>query len=198
MSQSPYSILRATKDPALCGIQNLPDELYPLSWKLAKGRSVVNQYPPAVQMRMGDRYPGIIVPDFIYNVIACTLVSEAAKELLEQQAQADIEFLPFTLLNHKGRVARERCFIANVLGVVDCVDPARTSATPSKMEKGTYLFLNKLELDMKKVPERARIMRLKQLPSVMIVHEALRAVLQERGMMGLGFVEMGEVCDIRE
>lgn len=198
MFQSSYSILRASKDPAFCGIQNLPDALNPLSWKLAEGRSVVKQYPPAVQLKMADRYPGIIVPDFIYNVVACTLVSEAAKDLLEQHARADIEFLPFTLLNHKGRVARERCFIANVLGVVDCVDPTRTSATPSKMEKGTYLFLNKLELDMKKVPETARIMRLKQLPSVMIVHEALRAVLQERGMTGLGFIELGEECDIRE
>ncbi|RKH12113.1 hypothetical protein D7Y13_20170 [Corallococcus praedator] len=198
MSKSSYSILRAIEDPSLCGILSLPDELYPLSWKLAEGRSVAKQYPPDVQFKMTDRYPGILVPDFIQNVVACTLVSEAAKALLEQHARADIEFLPFTLRNHKGRIARERCFIANILGVVDCVDPASTRATPSKMEKGTYLFLNKLGLDMKKVPETARIMRLKQLPSVMIVHEALRAVLQAEGMTGLGFIEIGEECDIRE
>ncbi|HYO53819.1 imm11 family protein [Archangium sp.] len=198
MSSKPYSILRAIKAPSFCGILDLPDDVEPLSWKLAKGRAVANEYPQDVKMKMADRYPGILVPDFIYNVIACTLVSEAAKELLEQHAQADIEFLPFTLLNHKGRVARERCYIVNVLGVADCVDPGRTSATHSRMERGTYLFLNKLELDLKKVPETARIFRLKQLPSVMIVHETLRAVLQEKGLTGLGFIEMGEACDIRE
>ncbi|RYZ43012.1 MAG: hypothetical protein EOO71_05430 [Myxococcaceae bacterium] len=198
MSQSSYSILRTLQDPSFCGILNLPDELYPLSWKLAEGRSVAKNYPVDVHMKMADRYPGILVPDFIQNLVACTLVSEAARAVLEQHARADIEFLPFTLHNHKGRIARDRCFIANVLGVVDCVDPANTTATPSKMEKGTYLFLNKLGLDMKKVPETARIMRLKQLPSVMIVHEALRAELQAAGMTGLGFIEMGEACDIRE
>ncbi|MCP3143593.1 imm11 family protein [Pyxidicoccus xibeiensis] len=158
----------------------------------------MKQYPPRVRIKMSDHFPDIVVPDFIFNVAFCTMVSHGAKEALEQHSEALIEFLPFTLLNHKGRVAAAECFIANVLTTVDCADTTRTVGVPSQMSPGTYLEINRLELDEAKIPPTARLFRLKQLPSAMVVREDLRAQLSARGLTGLAFVETGEDCDLRD
>ena len=85
-----------------------------------------DSYPDGYKFSMSKDMPGIRVPDIINNALGYWMISKKLKELLEHNAAAEIEFLRFTLLNHKRRVSSDRCFIANLVGAVDCVDRERT------------------------------------------------------------------------
>jgi len=76
---------------------------------------------------MGDRFlkdlslsmsldqPGKEVPDIITNALNYLIVSFRVKDIIEKLTETTVEFLPFELINLKGRVEKDRYFIVNIL-----------------------------------------------------------------------------------
>ena len=189
-----YFIFLTSDDPTFCVIKKLPESLDEKRWRIPKGLRMDHRYPSGVRLQMGSGFSGIVVPDMIENLVNYCLVSQKLKDLLESEVKTEIEFLPFMLYNHKGRVARDDCYIVNVIGTEDCVDLSRTEAREDPSVRGTFMSLRKLYLDDSRINPRAKLFRIQQMPKVMIIRDDLRKVLKEHNMTGIKYVEMGESC----
>ncbi len=93
-----------------------------------------------------------------------------------------LQYLPVAIHNHKGRVAAEDCYIANVFKAVDCVDRSQSELTESALKPGQLSILKRLQLDRERIPPDARLFRLKDMPALLIVRGDLRARLEEAGI----------------
>src|SRR5688572_20322221 len=130
-----FSLLCPPDDPRWCQILKMPggvkDMLLP-----SRGKSMDGRYEPR-EFRMADAAKGLAVPDAITNAFNFLMASEALKTVLERHvAGAQVEYLPFRLLDHKGRVAVERGYIVNVLGTVDCLDKERSRGVETAIYPG--------------------------------------------------------------
>lgn len=84
------------------------------------------------------------------------LVSQNAKSVLDELSAGTIEFLPLYYESSE-------YYIANVLGVTDCLDRQKAKCLYSRSNKERVLMVNKYAFDEKKIGDRC-IFRLKDEP----------------------------------
>jgi hypothetical protein len=158
----------------------------------ARGKRAGDRYQDGQKFQMAPGIPGTEVPDVIRNAVRYLMVSARMKALLEEHATVEIEFLRFTLLDHGGQVARDDCYLANVLGTVDCVDMERSEGTVGETRKGVrFERLTKLYLREDAIDTQRNIFRITPMPAVIVVREDLKAALEEAQITGVEFFPMG-------
>ncbi|WNG57646.1 hypothetical protein F0U59_24960 [Archangium gephyra] len=189
-----YYVLARSEDETLCVLDKQSDELDEMGWMFFEGEGASARYPANVHLQMGRDYPGMKVPDLVPNTFNYVVVSERLKAVLEREAGVPLEFHPVSIVNHKDRKEPAPFFIANVLGKEDCVDSAATDADESAMVPGTFSGIYRLALDPARIPPEARLFRLKQMPSVLVIRDDLREALDRVGLEGLRYIAMGEDC----
>jgi hypothetical protein len=171
---------------------------FPSLHKPGEGERMGAEFPLGQKFDMASEVPGIQIADVIPNTLGYFMVSAKLKELLAKHATADIEFLRFTLINHKGRVASEDCYIVNVIGVTDWMDYDRSLGT--KIESAAFgrriEYLRRLYLQDDKINPDINIFRISAMPKLMIVREDLKARIEEGGMTGGRFYGMGTKVSI--
>jgi hypothetical protein len=191
-----YSILRDALDDRYCGIYDYLDE-FPDIENPAEGIPAADTFPDGVRFQMARETPGLLIADLINNAFGYLMVSAKGRAFLEKHVQgAKIEWLRFTLLNHKARVASTECFIANVLGTVDCVNPHKTTGEASQVDPGEYMSITRLVLDPQRIPPSANLFRIASLPSVLIVRDDLRAAMEAEPLTGVTFLELDADVDL--
>lgn len=191
-----YYIIYTAKDDIFCCIEENPEGLKEKGWRICEGKRMGHRYPSDVQFHMGRSYPGIVVPDLIRNLCGYCLVSSKLKEIIESEVEAEIEFLPFALYNHKGRIAGQDCYIANVLDTIDCVDLSRSQGSEFKIVPGTFRQIRKLYLNYDRIPVNAKLFRVPQMMRVLIIRDDLKAVLEQSNITGAQYIGMGEDCRV--
>jgi hypothetical protein len=190
-----YFILYHQKADRYCGILKRPADMQ-FKAPPARGKRAGDRYQDGQKFQMAPEIPGTEVPDVIRNAVRYLMVSARMKSLLEEHATAEIEFLRFTLLDHQGQVAKDDCYLANVLGTVDCVDMERTEGTVGETRKGVRIErLRKLYLRDEAVDPGRNIFRIAPMPAVIVVREDLKAALEAAQITGAEFFPMG--ADVR-
>jgi hypothetical protein len=187
-----YFVFKSKRTPENCTINHSPPALDDEQWRVAEGTRMGERYSPSTRLDMDKKHAGMGVPDYINNTLLLPLVSGRFKALLERESGAEIEFLRFTLYNHKGRVASDDCYIANIIGTIDCVDHDKTVARQSHIRPGQFSRIFKLVLDSAKIPSNAKIFRLATKPIILIIRDDLRAVLDQSGITGVQYIPIGE------
>jgi hypothetical protein len=176
-----FSILAGCREPSCCAVYRLPDAL-PKPMRAAVGLPMVDQCPQDLELRMADEAPGIQIPDAIDNALGYLLVSGRLRALLEAETEPPIEFLPFRLIDHKGRVAADDTAIGNVLLTVDCIDRNRSRGIDNPLRPHEFMRLERLELRPDAIPRDVQIFRLATRPSVILIRDDLRAAMDAAGM----------------
>lgn len=158
-----------------------------------------NEYPVGVKFQMAPEARGTQIGDVIPNAINYLMVSRRMQELLARHATAEIEFLPFTLLNHKGRVASDDLYIANVLGTREWADMERSMGARVTTIEGDRQFehLRRLYLKDGEVDPHTNIFRVSAMPKLVLVREDLKHLFESEGITGAVFHPLGTKVDIR-
>lgn len=194
-----YFILRSDDaNPMYCQIWKTPDGL-PRFHRPARGLRMGEEYPAGVKFQMAPEARGTQVADVIPNAINYLMVSRRMKDLLAQHATGEIEFLPFTLLNHKGRVASDDLYIANVLGTREWADMERSMGARVTTMEGERQFehLRRLYLKEGEVDPQTNIFRVSAMPKLVLVREDLKNLFEREGLTGAVFQPLGTKVDIR-
>lgn len=190
---SHYSILEAPTEDRYCAITKHPEAMRNTA-RPTLGESMGSCPPEILDFHMSKvMHPaGIQVPDVILNALDFLIVSSRFKDLLAEHAIGSIEYLPFRLLNHKGRIAAELCYVVNVLGAYPCGDRARSRGTDSPFDPGTFFSCERLALDVSQAPAEVNIFRATLFPPAIFVREDLRARIEEHDL-SVRFVDLGEL-----
>ncbi|WP_395848306.1 imm11 family protein [Cystobacter fuscus] len=173
-----------------CAIFDLPETM-PKIHKPARGVRMGSEYPDGLRFRMAKEERGMKIADIIPNAVNYLMVSNRMKGILEQHSGAEIEFLRFVLLNHRGRVASEDCYIANVIGMLDCVDMERSEGDRDALKPDRFMYLRRLVLREDMLDPAAKLFRPTAAPRMMIVRRDLKEQFEKEGVTGATWYAVG-------
>jgi hypothetical protein len=156
------------------------------SYLLHEGVSVKSWFPTDSVFQLADDY-GVKLTDSIPNTLHLLIVSEKLKGVLEEKSGAEIEFLPVHLRNQKGRLVPQPYFIANPLGSVECVDRERSKFRTSAIRPDQVFHFYRLALDPTRILPDAKLFRLKEKSSLIIVRQDLADDILRAGCDGMLF-----------
>lgn len=151
---------------------------------LAAGEPIGTDYPSEVKVKPSEEHAGIQLSSLLGNNFNYLIASAAVKEAVSEHCvEAAIEYLPFTLLDHRERVRSQDYFFINPLGSIDAVDAAASDIKYHR--SGAVVAIRKLVLDPQKLIGAPGLFRLKQDPQRYIVSEPLVRAFKERGFTNL-------------
>jgi hypothetical protein len=97
------------------------------SYYLSKGKSIADYYPKDASIQLQDDCPGLVLTSYLSNTVSLIIFNTECKQVIEDFcSEQEIEYLPFTLLDHKGDVYSKDYWIINPIGTFDCVDRANS------------------------------------------------------------------------
>jgi hypothetical protein len=191
-----HYILTSAREEKDCSIWRYPDAM-PDIYKPARGVPTGTLFSSGLKFKMAAEVKGFHVPDVIDNALGYFMVSERMKSLLER-AKTDVEYIRFTLLNHKNRVASESCYIVNVLGIRNWADMEKSEGrTRAVAQHKSFARLRRLVLKEDEVDPSVDIFRVQAMPKLIIVRSAFKEFLEKEGITGAMFREVGAAVDVR-
>lgn len=162
----------------LCFLDRVIKGLEGIDFSFHLGEPVSREMPKDPKIFMSKEYPGIALGDHIGNMKGMIVASPAFRKLIEAHCTGlQIEYLPFTLMDHKKRPFSSEYCIINVLGTFDCVDTKASdiSYTPN----GKVSRIRTLVLDGKKVASAPQLFHVDLWPSTYIMGPALSGALRQ-------------------
>jgi hypothetical protein len=90
-----------------------------------------------------------------------------------------IESLPFTLFDHKKRVASRDYFIVNPLGTFDCLELQKSEIIWADEVPGAIIRVKKARLDPRKLEQAPDLFRIKEKPHAYVISGRVAAAIQQ-------------------
>ena len=140
------------------------------------GEPAADIYPPDARVPMSRKFGGMELADFVSNTHGLLIVHKRVKEAIEGINRGPTEFLPLSILNHKGRVASADYYVVNPLGTRDVLD---LSASDIQWSDGDVVALKTIVLDPEKMRDAPDLFRLKEDSSWYLISKRIATRLRE-------------------
>jgi hypothetical protein len=157
-------------------------------WKLLEQMPLAKTLRKEIKIRMDPDFPRDVRLIDVHETSIAFIVSKRLKETLAETAEPYVEFLPITIINHKGREASKDYFVVNVSKPINCLDVKKSKPSYNHIEAGRIDDVESLVLADNKVPKDARLFGVTKFPGPVVVDEALRDTLQQGKFEGLEFM----------
>jgi len=175
-------------DKSAC-LSSHPAELRGSSYRLEDGEALTGWFPRPAVYPMDPDHPGArTLNDLQDNTLSMLVVSPALSETMQEAGCTNVEFLPIVIHNHRGKVASDGYSIANVLGLIDCLDRANSRYREDPIVPGKINRFDRLSLISSRIPPGLHIFRLKDRPQTHFVSEELRQAIEARRLRGMVFI----------
>jgi hypothetical protein len=99
-----------------------------------------------------------------------------------------VEYLPVSIVDHRGRVASADYVIVHPVEPVDCIDRERSEFSESRITPGQISRFSKMVIDEARVPADREIFRLQGFWGATLVRAGLVRDLSAAGFSGLSFL----------
>lgn len=155
----------------------------------ALGKPASPHYPADARISLEEEYPGMELASVIGNTQNYFIANQAVRAEVERLTDgAEIEYLPFTLINHKGRVHSTDYVIINPLGTFDCLD--LNASTVTYTSDGDVLKVEKAVLSREKVEDAPALFRISEEAAMYVLREDLARACYERGFTNVFLTEL--------
>ncbi len=163
-------------------------------YELEVGIPQSDSFPSGVTLRMDSRKPThTILVDCVKNTQGVVVISEKMKVFIDQQVLAEVEFLPITVIDHKGRKLDDSYYIFHPINNVDCLDLDNADPEWDDIDDTVVASVKKLVIDGVKVPEDKKYFRPKNYIARPIVAKALVDAIVNEGFTGVQFLPVSEI-----
>lgn len=116
--------------------------------------------------------------------------SSRLRELLARIKVENIEYYNLDILNPKNGIKYSDYKVANVVGLVDCIDIEKSDL--KYFDDGDIKRIRKMFLNESKIPPELRIFRLAKRPILTVVHQSIKDAITDAGMTGCVFYKPEE------
>ena len=172
-------------DPALCFIAQPPEGMTRGNQRMGLGKPVRKLFPQNAQIRLLEEHPGIKLPGYLGNQPGYLIFSSAGRAVIQRLCpKQKIEYLNFTLVNHKGRVHSTDYCIVNPLGSFDALNEI-ASTIKYAQDDGRILSVAEVVLDSVKLENAPHLFRLKHKPILYVLSQALRDAFAEANVSNI-------------
>ena len=160
---------------------------------LLEGVPLLSQWPDNVICKMSPRYPkDIQLTDNLYGGNYAVISKRLKEETLALAGASNVEFLPISVLNHKGRVASKDYYVMNPVGTLDCVDIEKSGVVWNALNKNLISQVKHLVLKNDGIPPEVAVFRLTYMAPTILVRRSLADHLSSRGFTGLCFRKLAD------
>ncbi len=159
---------------------------------MKRGQSVIESFPGDACFNMDPDFPrNIRLADNIGNHSSMAVISKQLMEFIKSKNPISVEFLPVSIINHKGRVESNEYYIIHPLVVQDCIDLEKTDIDWSALNPELISFWDgEMVLDTERMDDSLLFFRLKYEPSMIFVRRDLATTLYDEGFTGLYLDEL--------
>jgi hypothetical protein len=173
----------------LDGFRGVPDP-----WELKNGIPRAEGFPDEVVFTMDPERPhDTMLVDSLHNTDRLIVASKRLKEFLAARALDQMEYLPVTILDHKGRPAAGGDYwIIHPLEPIDCLKVDECGARLSPINKNKIQFLSRLVIGEAKIDANRDLFRPKGYTKAFIVRRELASAIDEAGFTGIRWVELDD------
>lgn len=174
------SCLGDANDDSLCVLYDSVDGIGLGDVGLHTGAQLGDKYPENAKIYMSKESPGVKLSSLLGNVKNFLIVSRAFKEVVEKLSREKVEYLPFTLCDHRKRVRSQDYFILNPLGSLDCLDLKKSNIKWDQDDPTKIIRIREHVLDRKKVKDALPLFRIAQDPTAYVVGVELAREIYDR------------------
>lgn len=156
----------AAGDASLCFLENFVKGIEMDAYRVGLGERVGRIYPKDARIYMSKENPGIKLSDFIGNTRSMLVASKRLRALIEKHCpDQDIEYLPFTLYDHRKRPYSDEYCIVNPIGVFDCLDFEKSGVVFGKEDPDLVIRIKEYVLDRRKMNGAPQLFRIAKKPA---------------------------------
>jgi hypothetical protein len=167
-------------DDDLCVISNSVDGIGLGDVGLHTGARIGDEYPQDAKVYMSQENPGIKLSDVLGNTKNFLMVSRDLKEVVEKHCGDKVEYLPFTLYDHRKRVYSKDYFILNPLGTFDCLDLRKSDIVWGESDPDRIVRIEEHVLDRRKVEDAPQLFRIDRHPTAYVLGVNLATEIHSR------------------
>jgi hypothetical protein len=139
---------------------------------------------------MSDDHPRSIgLLDNVMNLADLIVVHARLKGFLEAKALKNLEYLPVSILNHKGRTASRDYFIVHPLVPQDCLDVQKSGVRFNAIIRTDISSVRQLVLDPSRIDPDVRLFRLAHFTLPVLVDKEIADEISMAGFTGVTFVD---------
>ncbi|AZZ93184.1 hypothetical protein EUZ85_21650 [Hahella sp. KA22] len=185
-----FDFLGDTSNENYCFTSKTPDGGVD-SYDLIAGFRLSDEYPDCIEdvyWRIGDNFVGLELASYIGNTHRILAFNKSAANLITSTAQSEIEIIPFTLLDCKGKIHSKDYVFINPVGSIDRINWRETVC--NRRKNGDVSNYKKLVLDKKKSDNLPHIFRIQYLTAEYIFSETLVNALLNADHTNLVFSEI--------
>lgn len=177
-------------DPELCMLRSLVKEMGMTVSRFGLGKRARDVYPEHASIYMSDDSPGIKLLPLLGNTCNTLLVSSELRAVIEKHCTNEIEYLPFTLYDHRKRVySRDYC-IVNPIGTFDCLDLKASDIVWGRADPTRISHVNEHVLDRKKVENAPQLFRVEKDPMTYVLRYELAKEISDRKFSNIFWKEL--------
>ncbi|OLB14577.1 MAG: hypothetical protein AUH10_03720 [Gammaproteobacteria bacterium 13_2_20CM_66_19] len=191
MIMSNYVIWIFQSVPHACVLQNLVG--FDDSNTLFHGTPLAKTFPSKVAFHMNPDFPtDLLLTDNLLNSDSCMVVSSKLADALRARNVSKLEYLPVSIVDHKGKVASKDYYILNPLELIDCIDRKKSKFRESRITPGRIAKFEKLVIDETRIPPDRSLFRMQGYPSIALASKALADDLIRGNFSGLGWLALNK------
>ncbi|MCF6323059.1 MAG: hypothetical protein L3J89_01835 [Gammaproteobacteria bacterium] len=154
------------------------------------GIPVTASIPKIILTLNSDSHMGEMTDHLSIDEVCGLVFSARLCELLHKVMVDNIQYFDFDIISPKDSKIYTNYKIANVVGLVDCVDKDKSDLT--FYDSGTIEFIDKLVLDETKIPLELKIFRLLNRTTLPVVHQSVKDAILNAGITGCLFYKPEE------
>lgn len=165
-----WEVLGDSNDDDLCFIDNSVEGIGMGDTGLGFGERVGPEFPADAKIYLSKKSRGMKLSSFLGNTRNWIIGSKELKAAIEKHCKKDaVEYLPFTLYDHRKRVHSRDYFIINPLGTFDCLDLKASDITWDDDDPDDIIDIDEYVLDPKKVKKAPQLFRIDKDPMAYVV-----------------------------
>lgn len=182
--------LELNPDERFSSIKTLPG--VPYSYMLRESGSLTeHDFPEGLAFPVAEE-SGNQTGDAVDNIFSCLFVSEGLKAFLNdipELAEA-VQFLPFGIIDKKGKRIPGDYYLAHVTRSIDCFDRQKGAFKPHP-KTGKVWRIRTIEVEQDKIPDDVKIFRLGEDESRILLRSDVVDAIHAQGFTGLSVNPVG-------
>jgi len=175
----------------LTGLDGIED-----SFKIDEGHSLASEFDN-VSIRMDPDLPDdTLLHDVLANPYSMVIASERIVDLLRHEELKKVEYLPISVIDHKGHVVPDNYFVVHPVDHVECLDIEASNVKWDFVDNTVAESVEQIVLDPELVDISRKVFRPKPFIEVVLISRALAQKLDDAGVQGCEWVELPDYVSI--
>ena len=184
-----YVVWESKEEPNCCSL----DEFLNVEkqYRLTDGVPMLVDFPSDASFTMDPDFPtDMVLVDNLINTDGLVIVSQELKEFLAGENLQEVEFLPVTIINHKGRPVPDPYFIVHPINHVECLDLEESEAEFDLIDTDAIDSVEQIALDDSKVDSAREFFRPAPFCDVALISKRLAQAIDDAGFTGVRWIEL--------